>query len=59
MSTLHWDNARDWRMRAQEIRTPAEQMSDAVAKDKMFRIADGYDKLAERAEQEARAANSK
>lgn len=59
MSAPHWHNARNWRMRAEEIRTLAEHMSDAVARDIMLRIANGYDKLAERAEQEARAATSK
>jgi hypothetical protein len=59
MSTLNWHNGRNWRMRAEEIRTLAENMSDVVAKDIMFRIAKDYDKLAERAEQEARAATSK
>jgi molecular chaperone GrpE (heat shock protein) len=59
MSTLHWHNARNWRMRAEEIRTLTEHMSDAVAKEIMLRIAKDYDKLAKRAEEEARAANSK
>jgi hypothetical protein len=59
MPALNWHNARNWRMRAEEIRMLTEHMSDAVAKDIMLRIANDYDRLAQRAEQEACAANSK
>ncbi len=40
-----------WRQRAEEARTIAEQIGDPHAKLMMIGIADGYDKLAVRAEE--------
>jgi hypothetical protein len=45
--------ARDLRARAKEILAKAETMSDADAQETMLAIAAGYEKLAERVEQEA------
>ncbi len=45
--------ARDLRARAEEILAKAETMSDAEARDIMRAVAVGYEKLAERLEQEA------
>jgi hypothetical protein len=48
MKTL-LDDAEHWWSRAEETRTIAELMNDPEAKRIMFDIADGYDRLAERA----------
>ena len=42
-----------WRARAEEARAMAEQMPDPEAKRMMLGIAEGYEKLALRAEQRA------
>jgi hypothetical protein len=44
-------DAKHWRDRAQEARAQAEQMSDPQAKSDMLGIADGYERLAMRAEE--------
>ncbi len=43
-----------WRERAEEVRASAEQMHDPVARETLFKIADDYEKLAQRAEQRGR-----
>jgi hypothetical protein len=43
------DDAEHWWSRAEETRTIAELMQDVEARRIMFDIADGYDRLAERA----------
>ena len=48
MKTL-LDDAEHWWSRAEETRTIAEIMTDAEARRIMFDIAEGYDRLAERA----------
>ena len=48
MKTL-FDDAEHWWSRAEETRTIAEIMTDPEAKQIMFDIAEGYDRLAERA----------
>ena len=48
MKTL-LDDAEHWVSRAEETRTIAEIMTDAEARRIMFDIAEGYDRLAERA----------
>ena len=48
MKTL-LDDAEHWWSRAEETRTIAEFMNDPEAKRIMFDIAEGYDRLAERA----------
>jgi hypothetical protein len=48
MKTL-FDDAGHWWSRAEETRTIAEIMTDPEARRIMFDIAEGYDRLAERA----------
>jgi hypothetical protein len=43
-----------WRARAQEILTQAETMSDEEARQTMKQIAAGYERLAQRVEQQTR-----
>jgi hypothetical protein len=43
------DDAEHWWSRAEETRTIAELLSDQEARRIMFEIAEGYDRLAERA----------
>lgn len=38
-----------WRDRADEARQMADHITDPAAKDAMLQVADGYDRLAERA----------
>jgi hypothetical protein len=50
MATNDRDHPEHWRERAEEARTKAEQMRDAVSQATLRGIADSYDMLAARAE---------
>jgi hypothetical protein len=50
MSDPSWHNTRNWRMRAEVIRTLANEMEEIETKAIMVRIADNYQRLASRAE---------
>jgi|HubBroStandDraft_6_1064221.scaffolds.fasta_scaffold2240044_1 hypothetical protein len=54
MPSAHFvNNADHWRRRAAEMRALAEDVKDMVARARMLRVADDYDKLAARADQRA------
>jgi len=40
-----------WRLKADELRAAAETLTDAVARDSLQDMADGYDRLADNMEQ--------
>ena len=44
------ERAKHFRMRAEELRTAAEGMGDAVSRATLLRLAEDYDQLATRAE---------
>ena len=46
MSNKRTDQARAYRFRAEEVRTVAEGTRDQKCREALFRIADGYDRLA-------------
>jgi hypothetical protein len=50
-------DAKHWRARAEEARVHAEQMKDPVARAEMLKIAEGYEKLARRAEAREQGGN--
>jgi hypothetical protein len=54
MSDAEFPDAEYWRSRAEEVRTKAEVMHDPIARKMMFGIAESYDRLAQRAERQAR-----
>jgi hypothetical protein len=58
MSRRFKDDPKHWRVRAEEARANAGQMSDPNAKLKMLAIAENYERLAQQAEQRLRDANT-
>ena len=50
------NDPKHWRDRADEARAVAEALSDAEAKSLMLEIADGYERMARRAEERKAAA---
>jgi hypothetical protein len=49
------NDVQHWRNRAEEARTLAAEMHDEVARAQMLAIAEGYDRLAERAEERTKS----
>ena len=57
-----WDDLAQigrWRMRAEEIRTYADNTRDLGARDTLRRVAQDYETLADRAERRARDPNAR
>jgi len=55
-TTMLWDgptNIERWRLLAEEIRTYADNARDPGARASLERIAEGYERLADRAEKQA------
>jgi len=48
-SKPNWNDPAHWRGRGEEIRALARQIDDPEAKRRMLRLAEDYDKLAQRA----------
>jgi hypothetical protein len=48
-----FENAKHWRLRAEAMRTPAEEANDSTVQAIMLRIAADYDRLAESADDRA------
>jgi hypothetical protein len=55
MSSHFINDPQHWLQRAAEMRILADSVEDPVSKATMLRIAQDYDRLAERAEQRSRA----
>ena len=51
MARSHINDPRHWRERAEEARVHAEQITDLDSKTTVLKIAEDYEKLAQRAEQ--------
>jgi hypothetical protein len=51
MTLSHVNDVKHWRDRAAEMLVPSTMMNDAETRAIMVRLADDYDKLADRAEQ--------
>jgi hypothetical protein len=47
------NDPKHWRDRAEEIRTLADDMHDEISRQMMLRIAEDYERLAQRAEERA------
>jgi hypothetical protein len=52
MSHSYIDDPKHWHIRADETRILAEPMTDAASKQAMLGVAEGYDRMAKRAEEQ-------
>jgi hypothetical protein len=54
-----WDDARQWRARAEGWRAAANVMNDEDCKERACRVADDYDRMAKYAEERTKLSGSR
>jgi hypothetical protein len=54
-----WDDPKHWRERGEQLRTLAEGVNGADAKEQLLKLADDYERLASRAEERTNGETAK